>query len=640
MAIVAPFNVRIIDPNEYILKRNCLPVTSHAIYEPSSSRFHPDGFFSEVIFGQVGSSERLVKRGYVDLHAVVIQPHIWKQLMTLKGFYQDICASKTYAIFDKDLKDLVRVDKKDPKGETGYSFFCRMLPKIEFSITDSLKRSEKIDLIARYSKVLFMDKLIVLPAGVRDVKQVDNRVKPEEINKYYMGVLSLSQAMPATPSDNPIYDSLRYQMQMKIMSIYNYIADLLDGKGGFAQAKYASRSIVYANRNVVSAAPVTNATSPDADNLLKADEVMVPIYQAMKGAEPLCVNKLRTIFFDRVFNSQSTKVPVINPVTFGLEYQDIDPSEMRKFTTPDGIKTFIEDLRNKELHFQPVTVQTKGLKANQQAPYLELVYDDPDTNSIYTFRNLADFMTFYTKDTTYSTKNAENLKRLAGFKPDQFLVLGSTALTVYGMNHYNQDVDIIVSEDVMKEIRKSPDYVKQPNKVYRRKDNGIDVYNDLILAEEKTTFEKYREQHCFTVDGIVFVKPAYLLDVYLKSDRPKDREKIKYLYSIVPDKNKIRPMTLVEMCYIAAYAALHDKHTTLTRYPILNLEGIQIYKLHVTTTERGRQVTLKSLTSGDQVTEIKYPEYPKLDSFVKTTLSPHPSSLESYGCDFDGESKS
>ena len=92
-----PFNISIIDPKEYIPRKGLLPVTDHAIFELNTRRFHPEGFFSEVIFGQIGSRDRLMKKGYIDLKTEIINPHLFRQLVTLKGFYQDILSSKTYA---------------------------------------------------------------------------------------------------------------------------------------------------------------------------------------------------------------------------------------------------------------------------------------------------------------------------------------------------------------------------------------------------------------------------------------------------------------------------------------------------------------------------------------------------------------
>ena len=66
MAQKPPLNIRILDPNKYVQEHQALPVSNPAIFESSSRRFHPDGFFSEVIFGPSGSNERLVHRGYVE----------------------------------------------------------------------------------------------------------------------------------------------------------------------------------------------------------------------------------------------------------------------------------------------------------------------------------------------------------------------------------------------------------------------------------------------------------------------------------------------------------------------------------------------------------------------------------------------
>ena len=59
---IPPFNISIIQPDEYISRKNALPVSNHSIFETNTRRFHPEGFFSEAIFGQIGSRDRLVKK--------------------------------------------------------------------------------------------------------------------------------------------------------------------------------------------------------------------------------------------------------------------------------------------------------------------------------------------------------------------------------------------------------------------------------------------------------------------------------------------------------------------------------------------------------------------------------------------------
>ena len=625
----APFNIQILEPNEYIQRKNILPVSSHAMFEASTSRFHPEGLFSEVIFGQVGSSERLIRRGFFDLRTSIISPHIYKQIMTLKSFYRDIAAGKEYAIYDPQLKDFVRTTRDDLDGRTGYAFFVETLPKIEFKETESTKRSDKIAILKKYADRIFMTRFIILPAGVRDVREENGRIAPEEINKLYLSLLSLTQAMPEQETNDPVFDSIRYQIQTKVQQIYTYISDLLDGKGGFGQSKYAARNIVYANRNVITAATLSRVPEPESPNAFSANEIMVPLFQGMKGAVPLIINKLKTVFFEQIFGSQSMSIPVINPVTFKLEYKEIDSAEMKKFTTSDGINSFITGFRNQNIHFSPVTVRVKNGEGNKGFSnyFLYLVYDDG--KNIYPFRNIDDFLQFYRKEDKYTTSEVENLEYVSHLNPSDFMILGSTALRVFGMVNYNQDIDILVSEEIMGAIRNDPEFEKQENGVYRRKDGKIDVYNDLILKEANTTFKEYKNQYSTQVDKNLFENPRHLLEASQRSNRMKDKGKIEFLKTIVVDKNCIRPMTHVEMCYMASFAALRGKYATATRHPVLNLEGIAPFKIHLVSTSPSRVVTIRRLQDQSS-TDLVLPEYPRLDSTVKTSLSVHPSTLEKY----------
>lgn len=628
------FNIRILDPDEYIQRRNCLPVSSHAMFETATARFHPEGLFSEVIFGQVGSTDRLVRRGFMDLKTRIMSPHLYKQLVTLKSFYKDILAGKCYAYYDAEMKDMVKTTPDDPNGDTGYSFFISCLPKIVFPETSSAKRHDKIELLKKYNDVLFMTRFIVLPAGVRDVKEQNGRTSSEDINKLYLGLLSLTQAMPDQDTEDPIFDGVRYQIQNKVQQIYEYIADLFDGKGGFGQSKYAARSIVYGSRNVITAHPISRVESPDKGNMFRSNEVMVPLFQGMKSASPLVIYRLRTLFFEQIFSAQSLTVPLINPTTLKLEYVEMESSEIKKFTTSDGINEFINGFRNMELHLQPATAMAK-INGKQVPYYLGLVYDGGDF--IYNFRNKDDLIAYFGNHERYDISQVENLGILDGQNKENIVILGSTALRVYGMHHHNQDLDILVSEEMMQSIRSNPDFTKQDNGVYRKKDGSMDVYNDLILKESGESFQDYKKKYTVHIGQYYLDSPEHLLEVYRKSNRPKDREKIRFLETIVPDLTKIRPITYAEMAYMATYAALNGKYGTVTRHPVLNLEGIQVFKIHLASTLPSRIVKVMTLGTEGPISMGEFPEYPVLSATVKTSMSVHPSTLDRYDGDHDGD---
>ena len=107
-----PFNIKVMDVDDFIQEVGARPVTSLAIHTPSSTEFHPDGLFSEEIFGMIGSEERLKTAfGYIELNTVILAPVIYRHLVKLSAFYEDIMAGKSYAIFDD--KTLVYFNDED-----------------------------------------------------------------------------------------------------------------------------------------------------------------------------------------------------------------------------------------------------------------------------------------------------------------------------------------------------------------------------------------------------------------------------------------------------------------------------------------------------------------------------------------------
>lgn len=631
---LAPFNIRILDPDTYIPNRNILPVTSHAIYESSSNRLHPDGFFSEVIFGQIGSKERLVKHGYLDLHTKVITPHLYKVITTLKAYYKDIMAGKVYAIYDNKEKELIRVSQDTEGAETGYSFFIKYLPKIEFKKNNSTIRNDKIDLLTKYKDLLLMNKMIILPAGLRDLRETHGKVTTEDINKLYYNLLSLTQVLPDQETDDKLYDGIRFQIQTKVLQIYNYIMDLMDGKGGFAQSKYAARAIALSSRNVITAPAITRTDRSDAANMFSIGEVQVPVFQAMKCSVPLMAFQFNSIFFQYSFNSQSTSVTVVDKNTLEIQYCDVDLNELKKFTTTDGIESIINKCRNNEFMMRPVTIKVKPnqLSNKETEGYLCLVYDNG--KDILMFKSKNDFMQYYRREDTYSTDKVIDLdKRLEGFDPNKVLLFGSLAASIYGNIHYPGDTDLIVDDDLFEEIKKDKNYVKKDNGVYTNEERRIDVYNELILVKDKLTFSEFKKKHEYTVGNYHLVSPDFLLMSYRESNRKKDKKKIEFLESIVPDPSLIRPLTYIEMTYIAAYTGLSNRYGVVTRYPVLNVEGISPAMIHVVSTVQSRSVRFRDY--GDQ--ELILPDYPILSDSVKSSMSVHPSTLAAYNGDHDGD---
>lgn len=101
------------------------------------------------------------------------------------------------------------------------------------------------------------------------------------------------------------------------------------------------------------------------------------------------------------------------------------------------------------------------------------------------------------------------------------------------------------------------------------------------------------------------------------------------------NKKYLRPITYIELVYLAIYD-IRDKYPAfLTRYPVAAMGGVYPSKLYVKTTVKGRTVNFKYNNQEKTVVE-----YPNLKEEFVNSLSPHISRLERLTADFDGDTMS
>lgn len=644
MTKLAPFNITIIDPDEYIQRKQCLPVSSHSMYESSTDRFHPDGLYSEVIFGQLGSRERLIRRGFMYLRTTLISPHLYRQLITLKGFYRDILAGKQYAYFDKETKDFIRTSRDDPNAGTGYAFFLEHLDKLQFKPSASAQRNDKITLIDKYRDRLRITKFIILPAALRDVRIKDGRAESEKINKLYLNLLSLTKSLPEDASD-PIFDPIRFQMQNKIQEIYEYIRDLIDDKHGFAQGKYAARDIVYGSRNVITSPLLTRTTAPDAPNTFSIDEVLIPLFEGLKSLVPIIVNVMTTRLLATVFDRQSSVAALINPKTLRLEQVEVDSKSQTRYTTADGINDIINDFRDNAIHFQPVTaklaqpVTIDGETITEY--YVRLVYDTGGT--ILFVRDVDEFRQMYAKTYRYRDNNPY-VHILENYPPEQYVIEGTGALYACGMEIEPQDIDVIMHpnmysqfELLAKERRIEPDEFGDYEIMFG--DIELHIKNNCYKVKTEADWEKFKQEQVIQIGEHFYIKPEVLAARYRamagKSERVlKDRRKLEFFNEIIFDPSKLRPMTYMELMYIACHIAMKGKHYTVTRHPVLNLFNIYPVKGHLVSTEPSRVV--KVIINTNPLIQATLDSYPIIGATSKQSLAVHPATLGHLDGDHDG----
>ncbi len=382
---IDPVKLWIMDVPMFIKENRTLPVSSVFIRESTTNEFKHDGLFSEDIFGQINTPERLVRFGYIELRTTVLHPIIYNNIIKLKALYGEIMSRKAYATFDKENGEFVRASEEDEDADTGYKFFMEHVLELKFAKNNSLKHNEMIDVIERNRNNIHLKQCLVMPAGLRDLQEDEAKPAADSINKLYSSLINYTLALPLSGTISDIYDGVRFSIQKKIGELYEYLFNMIEGKYGFFQRKYGSRNLALGTRNVVSTASMA-ALSPDDPQYLKCDEIKIPLFQLCKMYTPLIIYNIKMLFFNDVFNMSADQVALIDPKTKNLVYQPIDEDEKSKFLSSDGIEKIIDLFRDKEYRFMPVTVYNQ----DEEPFYMYMVYDDQEI--IYITRSVSELI--------------------------------------------------------------------------------------------------------------------------------------------------------------------------------------------------------------------------------------------------------
>lgn len=385
-----PFNIDLL-----LLKdkdvQNIRPIKVLDIFDGLSKNFHKDGLFSTEIYGKVGEERRNRLFSYINLHVDILHPVLYKALTELKAMYGEIIANKTYAVFNIKTKDF---DKSDAiNGFTGYAFFMENLPKMEFEARPSPKREFNIKLVNKYKNNLTFSKMVVLPAGLRDY-EVDQNGKPseDEINNLYRIVMSISEMVETvgTTNNSEYLDNARYNLQVAVNNIYDYLNNILKGKHGFMLDKWSSRKVHHSTRNVITSYVHDTASSDDPTSV-SLNETVVGLYQYLRATLPLAIKHVRDVFLSDIFIGPNSPVMLVDKKNLTKVMVPIDPDYYDSWMTNEGLESLFSKFGQENLRHDIVEIDNY---------YLALIYKGLD-NSFKVFHDINDLPTGLSKDRVY-----------------------------------------------------------------------------------------------------------------------------------------------------------------------------------------------------------------------------------------------
>lgn len=513
---IDPLNVRLLKLTDSQLS-HLKPVTSTQILVPSSRTLHPEGLYSTDIFGQKGSDERKSTFAYIDLKVSIINPAYYGYLVGSKGFYDEIMAGKSYAVFNQETNDF------DPAsrgiGNTGFQFFISHFNELVVPETGSEARKILTMLKDDQFDKLLISHLLVLPAGLRDVDINDEgRVEDEdEINGYYWNILSLSNSIPEgvfNYSPESI-DTLRYRLQVKAYELYNYLFQAtFGGKNKFALGKWGYRAIRYGVRNVLSTM-INNTTELHGELAIKPTESAIGIYQFIKMIGPLAIHNIVSYLAKDTFMGSNAPANLINTKTFKSELVYIDPTIYDQFMTQTGADNFIDRFRIEDLRHSPLMANGYYLyliyKDNESFMVLKDIDDLPshlEPTKVYPM-TIAEFMfiTMYDSAKRIPTTNTRYPVANVGGAYPSFICMKSTVDSI-ALNELDRDGKTIIKRYLHFPIVDTRFYdVDAPHSSHLAA-QGADHDGDMKSTESLMTDESIDEINKLVHTATFYVSPT------------------------------------------------------------------------------------------------------------------------------------
>lgn len=313
--------IKFLDLNRFI--KNLTPITTNQLLT-RTNEFHPQGLFSELIFGPLGSLERRKTFSYIPLNAYVIHPAALKILMQLDRRIDKFISTQNAYSLDKE-----GLLKEDENGVTGMNEFVKLFSKINFR-GGSETRDKYIKLVkdAHSKNILFIRTVPVIPPDHRPASQNEETKEwtIDPLNDYYTTILNRSFQVASAGKSGPLFDLLNYGLQLAVNEHHEFIQTKVGKKYGIIRSQLLGKRVEYSGRAVITAGPS-----------LKVDEIGLPMKLAVGLFEPFLIHVLlnaRSIDRDKLnqdmksFTGAELSVESIRRVIKSIKYGDDVPEEV------------------------------------------------------------------------------------------------------------------------------------------------------------------------------------------------------------------------------------------------------------------------------------------------------------------------
>lgn len=282
-----------------------------------SAQFHPQGLFSEVIFGPKDAKERKEQYAFIDLHCKILHPALLKCVERMNKKIINVLMRKAQYNFD-EAGNLVEVtDEGELNGVT--SIIQNFKKIINGRAEESKIRTDMQKMLNYYFEkdMVFIDKCLVIPPAWREAVYEgignDSGLRIPPINEYYQKIIRLSiQIESLAMQEGPImYEIYAAKMQQLVNDLVDYIYKKITKKQGLVRQNILSKRIDFCGRAVI----VGGAHE------IKPDEIGVPFKMLVKLYEPF-------ILYD-LFNSGNVDKKLLEKLMMEYNKSDLSIPSLR-----------------------------------------------------------------------------------------------------------------------------------------------------------------------------------------------------------------------------------------------------------------------------------------------------------------------
>ena len=235
--------------------------------------FHPDGLYSEQIFGPVhdyqcqcrcfigklydgkvcpkckvkvtSSISRFHNFGQITLYLRLVHPYAISLLG--KEFGQSkikaVIAGKKY--FKIVNKQLIECDEETEDGNTGSQFLYDNISKLDF------KDAKLKKFVKSHKDEIFPKHIPVLPVGTRNMLKVDNFTVVDDINNVYVRILKKNEASQKVAVFDRSLLAEYYSMQGLLQELFAKIEEKLSKKKGLIRQNLLGKRADFSSRGVI-----------------------------------------------------------------------------------------------------------------------------------------------------------------------------------------------------------------------------------------------------------------------------------------------------------------------------------------------------------------------------------------------------